>query len=113
MPAEPPVAFATICTKQPGYILSITPASSGALVLRHPEPQLSVCDNQTLERIATLSGHRQPVTDVVCGDEGVWSSSLDASVIRWDQRSGQEAMKINGESCRPPHSLLRSRGRCS
>lgn len=96
MPAEPPVAFATLASKQQGYILSITPAQSGHLVLRHPEPTLSVCDNQTLANIATLTGHRQPVTDVVCG-EGVWSSSLDASIIRWDDRSGREAMKIEGE----------------
>lgn len=84
------------------YIVAIHPSpTTPHLLVRHPETDISICDNQSLESVGSFSGaHTAAVTDIAIGEEGgVWSSSKDASVVRWDERSRRPAMNIKGKSC--------------
>ncbi|ORX39317.1 WD40-repeat-containing domain protein [Kockovaella imperatae] len=98
MPAQPPVAYATLCHQLPSkqYILGITPSSASPhLILRHPTPELTIADNQSLQPVDVLKGgHKGNVTSV-CSDGGaLWSSAKDGSVVRWDERSRQPGSTI-------------------
>ena len=101
MPAQIPVVNAALSRPlhPPQYILGIAPTStSGHLILRHPSPDLSIADGQSLQVIDSLrDGHRENVTGV-CSDQGsVWSSAKDSSIIRWDERSRTPGTTIRGE----------------
>lgn len=101
MPAAPPLAFATLAEPLPSkpYIVGITPTSlSNHLVLQHAAPELTLADNQTLKAVDQLKGvHTQPITGVVCEAGSIWSSSKDATIVRWDERSRRPATTVKGE----------------
>lgn len=100
MPAITPVAYATLAEPLPPpkpYIVGITPTSlSNHLVLRHPENDISIADAQSLQVVDTLAGHSGPVTQVLCDNGSIWSSSMDATILRWDERSRRAATTIKG-----------------
>lgn len=100
MPAEPPVAFATLAAPLPAPrpgIVGITPTTlSNHLVLRHGGPYLTVADNQTLQAVEKLEAHTRPVTAVACERGSIWSAGEDALVIGWDERSRRPATEIKG-----------------
>ena len=101
MPPAPPVAHATVSQALPSkpYILGITSASpSPHLILRHPAPELSLVDAQSLQVVDVLKdGHAGNVTDV-CVDQGsVWSGAKDSTIVRWDERSRRSGQVIKGQ----------------
>lgn len=108
MPAAPPITYPTLSNGLPSrpYILQIRPAgpASDHLILRHPSPNLTVADGQTLQPVEQLQGgHTGDVTDVYVeqGDSGagsaaIYSSAKDATVVRWDERSRRPALTIKG-----------------
>lgn len=100
MPAQPSIAYATLCQTVPSapYILSILPSPSGHLILRHPTPYLTLADPQTLQQVDTLQGgHTGNIADVVVDETAVWSGGRDGGVVRWDERGRRAAMNFKGE----------------
>ncbi|WWC63868.1 uncharacterized protein I303_106473 [Kwoniella dejecticola CBS 10117] len=91
MPAPPSISYATISSPLPAkpYILSITPSPTKPhLILRHPGPDLTIIDNQTLQSVERLTGgHQGNVTSVIADQDALWSSAKDGSIVRWDERS--------------------------
>lgn len=109
MPADPPITYATLSAPIPSapYILSITPSPSGHLLLRHPSPQLTIADPQTLQAIDTLrDGHTGNIADVLVDQGAVWSGGKEGGVVRWDERGRRAAMSFKGKP------LLRFRKDC-
>ncbi|TYJ57655.1 hypothetical protein B9479_001508 [Cryptococcus floricola] len=102
MPYPPPITYATLASPLPSapYILGITPSpSTPHLILRHPSPSLTIADNQTLQPVGELSGgHNGHVSAVSSGEGELWSSAMDGSIVRWDERSRSRATVIKGLS---------------
>lgn len=100
MPAPPPVINASLSYSLPNkqYILGITPSpTTPHLFLRHPSPEITIIDAQSLQPIDSLrGGDKGDVTSVVTDEGAVWSSGKDASVIRWDERGRRAGMIIKG-----------------
>jgi len=100
MPGPPPVAHTMLShsSADKQYILGITPSlTSPHLLLRHPSPQITIVDAQSLQSIDSLKGgHTGDVTSIVSDGDGVWSSGKDASVVRWDERGRRAGMSIKG-----------------
>ncbi|GMK59026.1 hypothetical protein CspeluHIS016_0700410 [Cutaneotrichosporon spelunceum] len=87
------------------YIVDIVPARSH-LALRHPEPEITLADRETLQGVLALSGHSAPVT-AVCADSSIWSAGKDARVVRWDERTRRPAAEITAHLRKPlPLSAL-------
>lgn len=109
MPASPPVGHATLFHPLSGkhYILSITPSpNTPHLFLRHPSPEITIVDAQSLQPIDSLKGgHQGHVTCIATDDESTWSSGKDAAVVRWDGRGRRAGTVIKGPlklTSRPP-----------
>jgi WD40 repeat protein len=103
MPADPPLAYATISNPLPSrpYILQIHPSSSiSHLILRHPSPDLTITDAQTLQPVGSLKGHTGNIT-CLAGEESLYSGGRDCNIIRWDERSRNIAMKISANIRKP------------
>ncbi|WRT69224.1 uncharacterized protein IL334_006208 [Kwoniella shivajii] len=105
MPAPPSITYATISSPLPTrpYILSITPSPTNPhLILRHPGPELTIVDNQTLQPIERLSGgHQGNITSVVADQDSLWSSAKDGTIVRWDERSKRSATIIQASVRKP------------
>lgn len=99
MPAQPPVAYATLsnCLPDRQYILSITPSgTSGHLLLRHPTSEITIADAQSLQAIDSLKGGHDGQVMNVCVDRSIWTGGKDAKVVGWDERSRRLATTIKG-----------------
>lgn len=106
MPAPPPLTHALLSSPLPSrpYILDIhryPGTSTDHLLLRHPSPEISIADAQTLQLVNTLKGgHVGNVTGISVDHEqqgAVWSAGKDARVIRWDERGRGVGMRIDGK----------------
>ncbi|WWC91060.1 uncharacterized protein L201_006001 [Kwoniella dendrophila CBS 6074] len=105
MPAPPSLTYATISSSLPSkpYILSITPSPTNPhLILSHPGPDLTICDNQTLQPVERLQGgHQGNVTSVSVDQDSLWSSAKDGFIVRWDERSRRPGTLIRATVRKP------------
>ncbi|WVQ63752.1 uncharacterized protein L199_001905 [Kwoniella botswanensis] len=105
MPAPPSAIYATLSSPLPSkpYILSIKPSPTNPhLILRHPGPDLTLVDNQTLQPVERLTGgHQGNVTAVAVDQDAIWSSAKDGSIVRWDERSRRAGTIIRAAVRKP------------
>ncbi|WVW79522.1 hypothetical protein I302_101491 [Kwoniella bestiolae CBS 10118] len=105
MPSPPSSIYATLSSPLPSkpYILSITPSPTNPhLILRHPGPDLTLVDNQTLQPVERLTrGHQGNVTSVAVDEDAIWSSAKDGSIVRWDERSRRAGTIIRAAVRKP------------